>query len=118
MTAHAQQTLLRRLLGLLAGWVCCVTLVATAEGLIRKAPLPVPSGWITPLAAFAAAAAGGYLCALISTDRTMPRILIAIVLITGLAYGASPAAGEGAKPLLLAMLGAAGVYMGAWMRDG
>lgn len=118
MNAHAQQTLLRRFLGLVAGWLCCVTLVATAEGLIRQAPMPVPAGWITPIAAFAAAAAGGYLCALIATDRTTPRILIAIVLITGLAYGASPVAGEGAKPVLLAILGAAGVYIGAWMRDG
>lgn len=118
MNIHTQQTLIRRLLGLVAGWLCCVALVATAEGLIRQAPMPVPAAWITPLAAFVAAMAGGYLCALIATDRTMPRILIAIVLISGLAYGSSPVAGEGAKPVLLAILGAAGVYLGAWMRDG
>lgn len=112
------QTLARRLLGLLAGWVCCVSLVATVEGYLRQAPLPVPSAWVTPGAALLAAMAGGYLCAFIAKDRTMPRVLIAIVLISGLAYGASPVAGADAKPLLLAILGAVGVYLGAWLRDG
>src|SRR5690348_15071352 len=69
------QTLARRLLGLLAGWVCCVSLVATVEGYLRQAPLPVPSAWVTPGAALLAAMAGGYLCAFIAKDRTMPRVL-------------------------------------------
>lgn len=112
------QPLARRLLGLLAGWICCVALVATAEGLIRQAPLPVPAAWVTPGAVFLAALAGGYLCALIAKERVMPRVLIAIILISGLAYGVSPANGSGASPVVMALLGAAGVYFGAWLRDG
>ncbi|HTL98058.1 MAG TPA: hypothetical protein VL181_04570 [Holophagaceae bacterium] len=119
MNPHGQpQTIARRLLGLLAGWLCCVSLVATVEGFLRQAPMPVPTAWITPGAALLAAMAGGYLCAFISKDRTMPKVLIAAVLISGLAYGASPAAGADAKPLLLAIMGAVGVYLGAWLRDG
>ena len=112
------QTLARRILGLLAGWFCCLSLVATAEGIIRQASIPVPVAWTTPCAALLAAMAGGYLCAFIAKDRVMPRVLIAIVLISGLAYGASPVAGADAEPVLLAILGAAGVYLGAWLRDG
>lgn len=118
MNIHAQQTLARRLLGLLAGWVCCIFLVATAESVIRNVLMPVPAAWVSPGAVLLAAMAGGYVCALISTDRTMPRILIAVVLISGLAYGASPANGGGASPVVLAILGAVGVYLGAWLRDG
>jgi hypothetical protein len=108
----------RRLAGLLAGWVCCVFLVATAEGLIRQSPVVLPAAWISLGAAFLAALAGGYLCALIARDRTTPRILIAVVLFSGLAYGVSPAAAPGSEPVLLAILGATGVYLGAWMKDG
>ena len=112
------RSLALRLLGLFTGWICCVSLVATVEGYLRQAPVPVPKAWLTPGAALLAAMAGGYLCALIAKDRTMPRVLIAVVLISGLAYGASPANGTGASPVLLAILGAAGVYLGAWLRDG
>ena len=118
MTYGQPPTLARRLLGLLAGWLCCLFLVATAEGLIRQVPLPFPQAWVTPASAFLAALAGGYLCAFIAKDRTMPRVLIVIVLVSGLVYGMSPAAGADAKPSLLAILGAAGVYLGALMRDG
>ena len=120
MNGYGQQpqTLARRILGLLAGWACCILLVATVEGYLRQSPVPVPKAWVTPGAALIAAMAGGYLCALIAKDRTMPRILIAVVLISGLAYGASPANGSGASPVLLAIMGAVGIYLGAWMRDG
>lgn len=112
------QTLFRRLAGLVAGWLACIFLVATADGLLRQSPVPVPAAWVSSVAVFLAALAGGYLCALISKDRTMPRVLLAAVLLTGLAYGVSPAAAAGSKPLLVAILGAAGVYFGAWMKAG
>ncbi|HET8715981.1 MAG TPA: hypothetical protein VFM16_09165 [Holophagaceae bacterium] len=118
MIRPGQRPLLQRIAGLLAGWLACVFLVATVEGTIKRSPVPLPAAWITPGAAFIAAFIGGYLCALIARDRTMPRVLIGIVLISGLAYGASPAAGEGVSPVLLALLGAAGVYLGAWTKDG
>lgn len=118
MSPHPRQTALRRLAGLLAGWIACVFLVAAAEGLIRQSPVALPAAWISLGAAFLAALAGGYLCAFIARDRAIPRILIAIVLFSGLAYGVSPVAAPGSKPLLLAVLGAAGVYLGAWMKDG
>jgi len=112
------QTLVRRLAGLLAGWLACVFLVATAESAIRKAPVALPAAWISLGAVFLAALAGGYLCALIARDRMIPRVLIAIVLLSGLAYGVSPVAAPGSQPVLLAILGAAGVYLGAWMKAG
>ncbi len=109
---------LRKFAGLLAGWLACVFLVATAEGLIRMSPVPLPAAWIGLGAIFLAALAGGYLCALIAKDRMIPRILIAVVLFTGLAYGISPAASPGSQPVLLAIVGAVGVYLGAWMKQG
>lgn len=118
MNPTPPQTVLRRLAGLLTGWLACVFLVATADGLIRESPVPLPAAWISSGAVFLAALAGGYLCALIAKDRMIPRILTAIVLLTGLAYGASPVAAAGSKPVLLAILGAAGVYLGAWLKDG
>ncbi len=118
MTPGRDSRTLRKVAGLLAGWFACVFLVATAEGLIRMSPVPLPAAWIGLGAIFLAALAGGYLCALIAKDRTMPRILIAVVLFTGLAYGVSPAASPGSQPVLLAILGAAGVYLGAWMKQG
>ncbi|HZU53427.1 MAG TPA: hypothetical protein VFF77_06005 [Holophagaceae bacterium] len=118
MNQYPPQTLFRRLAGLLGGWLACVFLVATAEGLIRKSPVALPAAWIGLGAVFLAALAGGYLCAFIARDRVIPRILIAIVLLSGLAYGVSPVAAPGAQPVLLAILGAAGVYLGAWMKDG
>ena len=118
MNQYPPQTMFRRLAGLLAGWLACLFLVATAESLIRQFPMPLPAVWISSGAVFLAALAGGYLCALIAKDRMIPRILIAIVLISGLAYGVSPAAAAGSSPVLLAILGAAGVYLGAWLKDG
>ena len=111
------QTLFRRLAGLVVGWLACIFLVATAGGLIRQSPL-VPVAWISSVAVFLAALAGGYLCALIAKDRMIPRVLMAVVLLSGLAYGVSPAAAAGSKPLLVAILGVAGVYLGAWLKAG
>ncbi|MBS1784122.1 MAG: hypothetical protein JST24_01695 [Acidobacteria bacterium] len=118
MTPGRDAHTLRKLAGLLAGWLACVFLVATAEGLIRLSPVALPAAWIGLGAIFLAAMAGGYLCALIAKDRMIPRILLAIVLFTGLAYGISPAASPGSQPVLLAILGAVGVYLGAWMKQG
>lgn len=118
MNQYPPQTVLRRLAGLLAGWLACVFLVATADGLIRQSPVALPAAWISLGAVFLAALVGGYLCALIARDRVIPRILIAIVLLSGLAYGVSPVAATGSQPVLLAILGAAGVYLGAWLKDG
>ena len=118
MNQYPPPTLVRRLAGLFAGWLACVFLVATADGLIRRTPVPLPAVWINLGAVFLAALAGGYVCALIAKDRMIPRILIAIVLFTGLAYGVSSAAEAGSQPVLLAILGAAGVYLGAWMKEG
>ena len=118
MNQYPPQTMLRRLAGLLAGWLACVFLVATADGLIRQFPVALPAAWINLGAVFLAAMAGGYLCALIARDRMIPRVLIAIVLFSGLAYGVSSVATPGSQPVLLAILGAAGVYLGAWMKQG
>ena len=118
MNQHQRQTVFRRLVGLLAGWLACVFLVAMAESLIRQAPVALPAAWISLGAVFLAALAGGYLCSLIAKDRMIPRVLIAIVLLSGLAYGVSPAAAADSHPVLLAILGAAGVYLGAWMKAG
>lgn len=108
----------RKLSGLLAGWLSCIFLVATAEGLIRQSPVPLPGTWIGLGAAFLAALVGGYLCALITKDRNMPRVLLAVILFSGLAYGVSPVATPDSQPVLLAILGAVGVYLGAWMQAG
>ncbi|HXC16612.1 MAG TPA: hypothetical protein VNV60_04145 [Holophagaceae bacterium] len=112
------QTFVRRLAGLLAGWLACVFLVAAADSTIRQSPVALPAAWINLGAVFLAALAGGYICALIAKDRMIPRVLIAIVLFSGLAYGVSSAAEPGSQPVLLAILGAAGVYLGAWMKEG
>jgi hypothetical protein len=118
MNQYPPQSLFRRLAALLVGWLACAFLVATAEGLIRQSPVPLPAAWIGLGAVFLAALAGGYLCALIAKDRIIPRILLAIILLSGLAYGVSPVAAPGSQPVLLAILGAVGVYLGAWMKDG
>lgn len=112
------RSIARKSAGLLVGWLACVFLVATADALIRQSPVPLPAAWISLGAVFLAALAGGYLCALIARDRVVPRILIAVVLLSGLAYGVSPVAAPDSQPVLLAILGAAGVYLGAWMKDG
>lgn len=118
MTHGRDSQTLRKLAGLLAGWLACAFLVASAEGLISLSPVPLPAAWIGLGSIFLAALAGGYLCALIAKDRMIPRILVALVLFTGLAYGISPAAAPGSQPVLLAILGAVGVYLGAWMKQG
>lgn len=109
---------LRRFAGLLAGWLACVFLVATADGLVRQSPVPLPAAWISSVDVFLAALVGGYVCALIAKDRIIPRILAAVILFTGLAYGVSPVAAAGSNPVVLALLGAAGVYFGSWFKDG
>ncbi|HET6330890.1 MAG TPA: hypothetical protein VFF76_08900 [Holophagaceae bacterium] len=118
MNQRPPRTMLRKLAGLFAGWLACVFLVATADSLIRQSSVPLPAAWISLGAVFLAAMAGGFVCALIAKDRMIPRILIAIVLFTGLAYGVSPVAAAGSQPVLLAILGAAGVYLGAWLKEG
>ncbi len=118
MNHPPSQTLFRKVAGLLVGWLSCAFLVATAENLIRKSPVPLPVAWIGLGAVFLAALVGGFLCALIAKDRMIPRILIAIVLITGLAYGVSSSGAAASQPVLLAILGAVGVYLGAGMKEG
>lgn len=108
-------SLFRKLAGLILGWLACVSLVAAAEGLMLQSPVPLPSEWISVGSVFLAAMVGGYLAAFLSRDRLIPRILLAFVLFTGLAYGASSV---GSHPLLLAIFGALGVYVGSWMRHG
>ena len=69
---------------------------------------------------FLAATAGGYVAALIGRGQPAARILGVIVLLAGILFGLLTKSGP--QPqwylLLLPLTGAAGVFVGGWLRGG